>query len=151
MAILPERDFKQFETGAQRSKNADGTRYDLISPIALERLAKVYKEGADKYGDFNWEKGMPVSDLLNHAIRHMYAYLSGDRTEDHLGHSAWNAMAAIHSAEKWPKLNDNLRPEYTLQKHTFGPIPITMEEQKKAILDAFNKKEAQKPETIIHD
>ena len=51
---------------------------------------------------------MPVTDLLNHAIAHIYNFLSGDRAEDHLGHAAWNVLGAIHSLEKWPDINNDL-------------------------------------------
>lgn len=95
----------EYETGAVRSSDAESCRYDLISPIGLRSVARACAEGATKYSDYNWERGMPVSDLLNHAIRHLYEYLSGDRTEDHLGHAAWNVLGAIHSAELWPELN----------------------------------------------
>jgi len=99
-----------FPSGAVRSADAEGTRYDLITPIGLRRVAETCAEGAVKYSPFNWEKGMPVADLLNHAIRHTFAYLEGDRSEDHLAHAAWNMLAAIHSEEKWPELNkDSLR------------------------------------------
>ena len=75
-------------------------------------VAETYAEGAAKYDDFNWEKGMPVHDLLNHAIRHIYLFLSGDRSEPHLPHAAWNLLAAIHSDTLWPHLNDStLRQE----------------------------------------
>jgi hypothetical protein len=96
----------RFETGAVRSSDAESTRYDLISPIGLEAVARACAEGAAKYGDFNWEKGMPVHDLLNHALRHVYQYLAGDRSEEHLGHAAWGLLAAIHSEALWPRLND---------------------------------------------
>lgn len=95
----------RFATGAVRSSDAEATRYDLISPIGLEAVARTCAEGAAKYGDFNWEKGMPVADLLNHALRHVYLYLSGDRSEDHLPHAAWGLLAAIHSESLWPELN----------------------------------------------
>ena len=80
-------------------------RYDLISPIGLEALARTYAEGAQKFGEFNWENGMPAVDLINHAIRHLYRFLAGDREEDDLGHAAWNIIGAIHSLEKWPQMN----------------------------------------------
>lgn len=100
----------KFTTGAVRSGDAEGTRYDLISPIGLEAVARTCAEGAAKYSDFNWERGMPVHDLLNHAIRHIYRYLAGDRSEPHLPHAAWGLMAAIHSEALWPELNrDTLR------------------------------------------
>lgn len=100
----------KFTTGAVRSSDAEGARYDLISPIGLEAVARTCAEGAAKYSDYNWERGMPVHDLLNHAIRHIYRYLAGDRSEPHLPHAAWGLMAAIHSETLWPDLNrDTLR------------------------------------------
>lgn len=97
---------REYDTGAVRSADCEQTRYDLISPIGLERLARTYAEGAEKFGAFNWENGMPVNDLLNHAIAHIYKFLGGDRGEDHLAHAAWNLLGAIHSIELWPGLND---------------------------------------------
>lgn len=96
---------REYDTGAVRSADCEQTRYDLISPIGLRRLAETYAEGAAKFGPFNWENGMPVTDLLNHAIAHVYKFLGGDRSEDHLAHAAWNLLGAIHSMEKWPELN----------------------------------------------
>jgi len=97
----------KFGTGAVRSDSVEELRYDLVSPIGLREVARACAEGASKYGDWNWEKGMPVHDLLNHAVAHIYQFLSGDRSEPHLGHAAWNLLAAIHSHELWPDLNSN--------------------------------------------
>ena len=99
-------DTVEYETGAVRSSDAEPYRFDLISPVGLKAVARACAEGAKKYSDFNWEAGMPVNDLLNHAIRHIYEYLSGDRDEDHLGHAAWNVIGAIHSVELWPDINE---------------------------------------------
>lgn len=96
---------KKFTTGAVRSGDAEATRYDLISPIGLAAVARACAEGAEKYADYNWEKGMPAHDMLNHALRHIYKFLEGDRSEDHLGHAAWNVMGAVHSLEVWPDIN----------------------------------------------
>lgn len=96
----------EYSTGAVRSADAESVRYDLISPIGLRAVAEACAEGARKYSDYNWEKGMPASDMINHALRHVYEFLEGDRSEDHLGHAAWNLMGAIHSLQAWPELND---------------------------------------------
>lgn len=96
---------KEYDTGAVRSSDCEDARYDMISPIGLRALAQTYAEGAKKFGPFNWENGMPATDMLNHALTHIYNFLSGDRSEDHLGHAAWNVLGAIHSLEKWPHLN----------------------------------------------
>ena len=95
----------KFGTGAVRSDAVEEFRYDLVSPIGLREVARACAEGAGKYGDWNWEKGMPVHDLLNHAIAHIFQFLEGDRSEPHLGHAAWNLLAAIHSEKQWPELN----------------------------------------------
>lgn len=103
---------RQYESGAIRSGDCEDVRYDLISPIGLEALAKTYAEGAAKRGRNNWENGMPANDLLNHALAHIYKFLGGARNEDHLGHAAWNVLGAIHSLKMWPELNDGwLREE----------------------------------------
>ncbi|MDE2103029.1 MAG: DUF4406 domain-containing protein [Patescibacteria group bacterium] len=98
---------RTFETGAVRNSDTDKYRFDLISPIGLRAVAKTAAEGSVTYGDYNWEKGMPAHDLLNHASAHLNNFYAGDRSEDHLAHAAWNIMAAIHSLELWPHLNDN--------------------------------------------
>lgn len=99
-------DIKRFETGAVRSRDADMVRFDLITPIGLRRLAETYAEGAAKYGANNWKRGIPASDLINHVIRHIYLWLSGDRAEDHLAHAAWGLMTTMHFEETRPELID---------------------------------------------
>jgi len=96
---------REFSTGAVRTTDADETRFDLISPIGLERLARIYAEGAEKYGPSAWEQGLPIHDLLNHGIRHLFLYLAGDRSEDHLAKMAWGCFAAMHSETLSPELN----------------------------------------------
>ena len=93
-----------FPSGAKRSKLT--ARYDLLSPIGLRRAAEAAADGAARYGDFNHEKGLAVDVYLNHALAHIYAYLSGDRSEDHLGHLTWNAMFSCQSEELLPALNE---------------------------------------------
>lgn len=74
-------------------------RYDSISPIALRRLAETHYEGDFVYGRYNWRKGLPISDTLNHCIKHLFEYLAGDKKEDHLSHALWGVAAAMHYEE----------------------------------------------------
>lgn len=111
-------DNKVFPTGAQRSKDADGVRYDLISWIGHRRLAETYKEGAIKYGDWNWLKGFPLSDLLNHVEKHLNQYKAGDSSEDHLAHAAWGLYAMMHFEETRLDLVDIItRPQWVKWQH----------------------------------
>jgi len=96
----------RFSTGAVSSTDADGERWDLITPIGLRRLAQTCAEGARKYGERNWEKGIPASVMLSHAIRHIYLYLAGDTSEDHLAHAAWNILGVCHFEEVMPEMID---------------------------------------------
>jgi hypothetical protein len=84
------------------------TRYDAISPVGLRRIAERYRLGEKKYSAYNCEKGFPVHDLLNHAIRHIQMHLAGNVDEpgdDNLGGVAWGLCMAMHSEEMWPELN----------------------------------------------
>lgn len=90
----------EFETGSVRDTREGKGRYDLITTIGLHRLARHYENGARKYGERNWEKGQPISRYIDSAIRHLYSYLAGDRSEDHLAAAAWNALGAAHTEEQ---------------------------------------------------
>lgn len=104
-----------FNSGAVRDNRAGKGRYDLISPFALKRLAMTMEEGAIKYGDRNWEKGMPQSRLFDSAIRHLLQYMMGYEDEDHLGHAMFNVMAMTHNDEL---IADGLLP-YELDDRPF--------------------------------
>lgn len=81
-----------YATGAQREDKTDKGRYDLLPPEALHALAVWYEQGGKRYGDRNWEKGLPLSLFLSAAIRHAYKLLRRDRSEDHASAVAWNAL-----------------------------------------------------------
>ena len=84
---------------AVREPNAGKGRYDLVSPFAMRRLAQHYEEGAKKYADRNWEKGMPFSRYVDSAKRHLDKYVMGMTDEDHLAATAWNIFAIMHHQE----------------------------------------------------
>ena len=91
---------EQFPTGSVRDTRDGKGRFDLMPPVALIRLARHYANGAAKYGDRNWEKGQPVSRYLDSLLRHTFAVLEGEQTEDHLAAIAWNALGAITTQER---------------------------------------------------
>lgn len=87
------------ESGGKQSKLE--YRFDLIDPKSLFAIAKVMHEGAQKYEPDNWRK-ISVNDHLNHAISHIYAYLAGDKQDDHMEHAATRLLmgVAIHLENK---------------------------------------------------
>jgi len=88
-----------FTGGAIREATTGKGRYDLLSPIALFRIARVMEKGATKYAARNWEVGIPISRFLDAALRHTLQHIEGYWDEDHLAQAAWNLMGAIHTEE----------------------------------------------------
>jgi len=88
-----------FKSGAVRDVASGKGRYDLVSPIMIDRLAGLLERGAVKYNDRNWEKGMPLSVYMDSGMRHLYKFLEGNRDEDHLVAAIWNLTALLHVEE----------------------------------------------------
>lgn len=84
---------QEFPTGARRDLQDGKGRPDLIPTMFLQRLASVMEKGAAKYGDRNWEKGMPLSRYYASAMRHLMQAFNGEQDEDHLGQCAFNVAA----------------------------------------------------------
>ena len=131
-----ERDL--YNGGAQRDKSAGKGRYDLISPIALFRLARVYEDGAVGKGERNWENGIPVKRYMESSIRHLFWHIGGMRNEDHLAQAAWNIFSAIHTEHQ--VLNGAL-PEELLK------LPL----YKGDICQNWNEIGAKKSEKVVDD
>lgn len=110
------------ETGAKRDDNTGKGAFELISPFALERLAKVYERGAIQKGPRNWEKGIPFSRCIQSALRHINQTIMGMKDEDHLMQAAWNLFAIAHQEEMIkrgilpPTLND--LPDYNTKDNS---------------------------------
>lgn len=67
---------------------------DSCETMFLE-VSKHFEEGAAKYGDNNWQKGIPTSCYLDSAIRHYLKYRRGDNDEPHDRAFVWNIMCCI--------------------------------------------------------
>ena len=68
-------------------------RMDLLPPDALEALARILTDGATKYGDRNWEKGMAWSRPYAALLRHLLAWWGGQDTDPESGHPhLWHVM-----------------------------------------------------------
>ena len=65
---------------------------------ALLELSKHFEEGAKKYGERNWEKGIPLHCFIDSAIRHYLKYRRGDSDEPHDRAALWNVVCAHWTA-----------------------------------------------------
>lgn len=91
---------QEFSTGAVRDRQTGKGRFDLLPPAAINRLAKHFEKGAAKYGDRNWERGIPLSRYFDSALRHAFSYLQGRSDEDHLVAACWNFLAALETEHR---------------------------------------------------
>lgn len=80
------------ELGGKQSKLE--YRFDLIDTKAIFALANVLHTGEQEYGKDNWRK-IDVDSHLNHALSHIYAYLAGDKQDNHLSHGFCRLMMAM--------------------------------------------------------
>ena len=96
----------QFESGAVRDMHEGKGRFDLLPMCVLMRLAKHYENGSKKYGDRNWEKGIPAHSYVDSAFRHLVKYMDGWTDEDHLISAIWNLCGLAWTEEKRPDLID---------------------------------------------
>lgn len=93
---------RKFSTGAVRDDAEGKGRFDLISPLVLERLARHFEGGIKKYGERNWERGIPLGRYLDSALRHVNKWRAGARDEDHLIAAIWNLHCLVQTVE-WIK------------------------------------------------
>lgn len=80
-------------------------RYGDTETTLLE-VAKQYEEGAKKYDERNWEKGIPLHCYIDSGIRHYIKFLRGDTDEPHDRAFIWNMLGALWTQSNKPELID---------------------------------------------
>jgi hypothetical protein len=64
-------------------------------PTMILEVSKHFEEGAAKYGENNWQKGIPVHCYIDSAVRRYLKWLRGDKDEPHDRAFVWNIMCCI--------------------------------------------------------
>jgi hypothetical protein len=89
---------------SDRDKQEQALRYNqgklqwsLVDFDSLEGLVRVLEYGAAKYAPDNWKKGMPVTQVSESLMRHLFAFLRGEDVDPesgcrHLSHVMCNVM-----------------------------------------------------------
>lgn len=81
------------------------SNWDDFESMFLD-VAKHFEEGAKKYGERNWQKGIPARCYIDSAVRHLLKYERGDDDEPHDRAFVWNIMCCIWTCIHKPELND---------------------------------------------
>ena len=97
---------RQFDTGAQRDTGEGKLRMSLMPHAELKRAMLRYLTGAEKYGENNWMKGMPLSVYYDSMHRHLEAWWSQDDTEDHAAAVVWNMLCAMWTESNLKESDD---------------------------------------------
>lgn len=73
---------------------------------AILEVAKQYEQGALKYGERNWEKGIPAHSYIDSAVRHYLKYKSGMVDEPHDRAFMFNLLGYLWTVTNKPELDD---------------------------------------------
>ena len=129
------------DNGGKQSKTPYG--FHLLPISALFDAAKVAKEGADKYGETfdhrNYTK-IDTEDHLNHALQHIYAFLAGDKQDDHLGHAIVRLMFAydVNNRKDRPRCNNEMSDD--IRKHLAATSSVSRWEDYQGVT-AYNARD----------
>ena len=79
-----------------KNKDFDDVTVSDIAEYMLE-VAIHFEEGAKKYGEHNWEKGLPLNSYIDSATRHLMKHISGMTDERHDRAFIWNMLAYAYT------------------------------------------------------
>lgn len=99
------------DPSAPPSDPARNGGYYLIPPEPLGEVARVFDIGAKKYEPRGWEKGLPWSDVLNRAYRHLLRWQRGEKFDlddgqHNLASVAWAALVLMEYERTHPELDN---------------------------------------------
>jgi hypothetical protein len=84
---------------------------DLLPPRPLVEIAQVLTDGAARYGEYNWTKGLKFSRLKAAMERHLLAWWAGedldpDSGKPHLAHLGCELLFAMDLRHTMPEMDD---------------------------------------------
>lgn len=68
--------------------------------LMMQELAIHFQKGAEKYGEHNCEKGIPLWSFIDSGTRHTLQYLLGEEDEPHYISAIWNFWMADWTIHK---------------------------------------------------
>jgi hypothetical protein len=136
---------EEMSTGAVRDLHDGKPRPDLIPPSTILHKAIHFGEGAEKYGDNNWRRGIPVMLYWASAWRHLVLFGIGLTDEPHLRAASWNidcmqwTLDAIACGMLPKELDD--RPDDMKEDNPMGRmLHAAMEADRQRRLDTLKAK-----------
>lgn len=108
--LLPENS-RVLGDGKGKRHNKGKIRYDLVPTFSQEQYAKVLTMGAEKYGPWNWARGMNWSSIISSMERHIQAIKKGEDYDNesgllHSAHVMCNAAFLTEYYKLYPQGDD---------------------------------------------
>ena len=75
-------------------------------PMAMIEVSKHYEDGARKYAERNWEKGISCHCYVDSGVRHLLKWLDGWNDEPHDRAFIWNMLGLLWTVKHRPECND---------------------------------------------
>lgn len=69
--------------------------YDMMLETSIH-----FEEGAKKYGENNWQKGIPIKCYIDSAVRHYLKWRKGDTDEPHDRAFVWNLLCCMWEVQR---------------------------------------------------
>ena len=85
--------------------------YNIGAADCLLDLAIHYEDGCVKYGERNWENGIPLHCYIDSGVRHLLKCFRGDVDEPHHRAFIWNMFGAVWTHENLPSFIDLKFPQ----------------------------------------
>ena len=95
MCVLNYSDDTSYE---QKDVDLDKCFYSMIRDLAIH-----FQKGAEKYGEHNCEKGIPLWSFHDSGLRHLTQWLLGEHDENHFIAAVWNFVMAIWTIKNHPE------------------------------------------------
>ena len=102
-----------FDVLIQQYESCGNHNIDKKLSHTLLEVSKHFEAGAKKYGEYNWQKGIPTRCYIDSAVRHYLKFLRGDTDEPHDRAFVWNILCCIWTCIHKPELNDYAKKDGT--------------------------------------
>ena len=86
----------------------------------LLEVSKHFEEGCKKYGDDNWQKGIPTKCYIDSAVRHYLKHFRGDDDEPHDRAFCWNLLCCWWTCVHIPGMNSYKKVSVAATSETNG-------------------------------
>ena len=80
--------------------------FNMDLSTAVLEVSKHYEDGAKKYEERNWERGINLHCYIDSGVRHYLKCLRGDSDEPHNRAFIWNMLSAVWTHKNKPELID---------------------------------------------